>query len=289
VVLRGRGAAVPRAAGAAHVLEPEEDDRDVVASARLVGRGDQVAAGLLEAGGPLQHGARTGLLDHPRQAVGAQQEDVAVAGAEDLHVDLDLRLRAERAGDDVALRMRLGLGLGELAAGDQLADQRVVAREPHEVAAAPQVGARVADVRHRHVGLADVGRRHRRAHAGELLVGVRALVDAAVGRADDVGQRLAGRPVRQLLLEGLDGHLGRHLAGLRAAHAVGDHEQRRADVVVVLVALALAAQVGGVELFGDAEHGVGRRYLSKVNWESPMRILSPGCSGCGPRKGSSLR
>ena len=65
----------------------------------------------------------------------------------------------------------------------------------------------------------------------------------------------AGEPSRQPAVERVDRHLGGDLAGLRAAHAVGDHEQRRADEVVVLVALALAAEVGGVELFGDAEHG----------------------------------
>ena len=68
------------------------------------------------------------------------------AGGNGLHVDLDLGLGAERAGDDRALRVVLGLGVGELALAAHLLDQRVVAGEPLELAAAQAVGAAVADV-----------------------------------------------------------------------------------------------------------------------------------------------
>jgi len=66
--------------------------------------------------------------------------------------------------------------------------------------------------------------------------------------ADGMGGAQAGEvaseiAVRQPLVERVDRHLRRDLAGLGAAHAVGDDEQGRADEVVVLVALALAAQV----------------------------------------------
>ena len=86
------------------------------------------------------------LADHRRQPVGAEQEDVAGLGGDGLHVDLDLRLGAERAGDDRALRMVLGLLVGELALAPHLLDQRVVAGQPLELAAAQAVGAAVADV-----------------------------------------------------------------------------------------------------------------------------------------------
>ena len=99
------------------------------------------------------------LGDHRGQAVRAEQEDVAGAGLEDLDVDLHVGLGPERAGDHRALRVRLGLLLGQLAARDQLADQRVVAGEPDQLAVAQQVGARVADVGDRHLALADVARR----------------------------------------------------------------------------------------------------------------------------------
>jgi hypothetical protein len=181
--------------------------------------------------------------------------------------------------------VRLGLLLGQLSAGHELADQRVVAGEPRQLAVAQHVGARVAHVADRHLALADVGGGHRRAHARPLGLGARAVVDPAVGVLDHAHEPVGRRAVGQTLAERLDGHLGGHLAGLRAAHAVGDHEQRRANEVVVLVALPLPSEVGRVEVFGDAQH----QARSKVNSESPMRMLSPTCNGCGPRSGSPLR
>ena len=76
-------------------------------------------------------------------------------------------------------------------------------------------------------------------------------------------EAVGGRAVAEPGVEGLDGHLGGDLAGLGAAHAVGDHEQRRADEVVVLVALALAAQVGGVELFEF--HRCGSKLVTRTH------------------------
>ncbi len=96
-------------------------------------------------------------VDHRGEAVGVEHEQVAGARLVDVHVDLDVRLGAERAGDHRTLRVHLRLLLGELAAGDELADQRVVLREPDQVAAAQHVGARVADV-----GDRDLATRRRR-------------------------------------------------------------------------------------------------------------------------------
>ena len=121
---------------------------------------------------------------------------------------------------------------------------------------AQQVGARVADVGDHHLVLVDVGRGRRRAHAAQRVVGARALVDALVGLLDDVHERLGARAVGQLVVERLHRDLRRDLAGLRAAHAVRDHEQGRAHEEVVLVALPLAADVGGVPLLCDAQHWV---------------------------------
>ena len=60
----------------------------------------------------------------------AEQEDVAAARRVASRVDLDVGLGPERARDDRALRVRLGLLLGELARAHELLDERVVAREP---------------------------------------------------------------------------------------------------------------------------------------------------------------
>ena len=192
-----RGGAVA-VGGAADVLQAEQDHGDVVAAAGRVGGGDELAAGVLEVvGGALEHGPHADLVDHRRQAVGAEQVDVPAAGGERLDVDLHVALGAERARDHRALRVRLRLLLGELAAGDELADERVVAREPRQLAAAPQVGARVADVGDRDVRLADVGGGAGRAHAGRLLVAARAVVDAPVGLLDDPHEALGGRAVAE--------------------------------------------------------------------------------------------
>ena len=55
-------------------------------------------------------------------------------------------------------------------------------------------------------------------------------------------------------LEGLDGDPRGDLAGLGAAHAVGDHEQRRAREQRVLVGAPLAPGVGPGVLLGHAQH-----------------------------------
>ena len=150
----------------------------------------------VERAGALEDRRHARLRDHRGEAVRADHEHVAVAGLIAPDVDLHVGLGAERAGDDRALGMRLGLLLGQLAAGHQLAHQRVVAGEALEPAVAQQVGARVADVRDRDLLLADVGGGHRGAHAGALGLGARAVVDAAVGVLDHLHERRrpASRP-----------------------------------------------------------------------------------------------
>jgi hypothetical protein len=66
----------------------------------------------------------------------------------------------------------------------------------------------------------------------------------------------ASRPrgVAQPLLEHLHREPRGYLARLRAAHPVGDDEQRRARQQRVLVGTSLTAGVGGGVLLGDAEH-----------------------------------
>ena len=110
---------------------------------------------------------------------------------------------------------------------------------------------------------------------------MRRLASSMMRTRPSPGESPSGKPG----VEGLDGHLGRDLAGLRAAHAVGDDEQRRAHEVVVLVALPLQAEVGAVPVVSDSQHA----QRSKENSLSPIRIRSPACRGCGPRSGSPFR
>ncbi len=222
----------------ADLLEAKQHDGDVVAPARRVGGVDQRVAGVGQRARRAHDVRDLRLRDHRGQPVAAQHEDVARHPAPRARVDDDVGLGPQRAGDDRALGMLVGLLGGELAATAHLLDERVVLGQARELLAAQPVGARVADVGDRDVVLADVGGRDRRAHPGAAHRLLRHLVDALVGLLDAGGEQLLpadSGAVGQPTLEGLDGHARRDLARLRAAHPVGDDEDRRAREVRILV------------------------------------------------------
>src|SRR6202041_3489781 len=166
-------------------------------------------------------------------------------GAEGARIDLDGLLRTQRARDDRALRVLLGFLGRQPALADQLVDERVVVGEAQQLAVAQAVGAAVADVRDRHLLLTYVDRRQRRAHAGVLGAALGELVDVRIRRQRIRRETLLGaRGVFEAAVEGLDRDPRGDLAGLRAAHAVRDDEQRRARQQRVLVRAALQAGVG---------------------------------------------
>ena len=156
--------------------------------------------------------------------------------------------------------MVLGLGVGELALAPHFLDQRVVAGQPLELARPQPVGAAVADVADRHLfaDRVDDRRGERRAHPGPRGVVAGELVDRAVGGFDRLAQEVLGRPVRQVAVEGVGGGFRGDLARLRAAHAVGDDEDRRAHEEGVLVGAALAPGVGAEGLVVDPQHDLPR-------------------------------
>ena len=80
-------------------------------------------------------------VDHRRQAVRAEQEDVPVLGLDGERVDVDVGVGAERAGDHRALRVDLRLLRRQLAAPHELGDERVVVGQLLELAVAQPVGA----------------------------------------------------------------------------------------------------------------------------------------------------
>ncbi len=183
---------VVRQFGVVGLLEPEGDHRDVVATTGLVGLGHQAGRRLVEVPRRLQHLGDALVPDHRRQAVRADQEHVAGAGAEGERVDLDLGLGAQRPGDDRPLRMILGLLVGEPALAPQLLDQRVIGGEQPELAVAIDVGATVADVRERDLVALHHGRGQRRPHPRMALVVLGEAVDALVcGLGDRAQVRLA--------------------------------------------------------------------------------------------------
>ena len=251
-------------------------DRDVVAAASLVRRVHERPTGVSRGSKRRTRiSLHLVLADHPRQPVAAQQQHVAGVDAVGVEVDVDVGFGAERARDDRALRVLGGLLLGQLAAAHELLDERVVAREPRQLAVAQQVGTAVADVRERQLVAVEVGGGERRAHPVERAVLLRDLVDALVRLAHArLEPLLGGAVVRQAGGERLGREARGDLAGLRAAHPVGDDEQRRAHEEAVLVRSPLAAGVGLLEVLGDAQH-------AEVNPEG-RSTRSPRC-GCGRR------
>src|SRR5436190_2788273 len=256
----------------------ERDDRDVVLAAAPVRRLDQRAQRAVDVVAVALDDIEDRLLrDHVCQAVGAKQEEVSALGLDAERIDVDVRVGAERARDDGALRMRLGLLARELAGLEQLVDERVILRQLLHLRVADEVGARVADVTERDVVVLDERDRDRRAHAGCVGVAARAVVDPAVRLLDQVGDALLAAAVRAGFLQRGGREARRDLARLRASHAVRDGEERRLDDVGVLVVPPRATRIG--DGCGAGDHW---SYLRSV---SPMRMMSP----CVRRRGCSSR
>jgi len=239
----------------ADLLELEGDRGDVVAPPGPVGLRDEGTHGRIEAGRREKDLGDLLFPDHRCEAVGANQVDVPGARRDRAEVGLDLGVGTERPGDDRALRVLLGLLVGELSLAAQLLDQRMVLGQPLQLPVAQQIGAAVTDMSDRHlVALgSDDHRGERRSHAGVALVAGGVLVNLAVGRLEYLPQGVLGTG-GELAVERLGGDPRGHLARLCAAHPVGDHEHRRSHVVGVLVGPALAAGVGAVCLLGDPQH-----------------------------------
>ena len=86
-----------------------------------------------------------------------------------LELDLDVRLAAERAQQDVlVLRLQALLAIDQPGLHLRL-DQRVIARQRLEAGGVAQVGAAVADVRDADEAVADPHADHGGAHAGVRL------------------------------------------------------------------------------------------------------------------------
>ena len=86
--------------------------------------------------------------------------------------------------------------------------------------------------------------RQRRTHAIAARVADRRVENDVVRALDGLADEWAGRFVvlrREVLLDALDDEVARDLAGLRAAHAVGDGEQQTVDADAALPEAALVA------------------------------------------------
>ena len=258
-------------------LDPEEDDGDVVLAPSGVGCAHERSGGVVERGRGGQDAEDVVVRHHRRQPVGAEEEEVARLGLDRERVDVDLRVGPERARDHGALRVCVGLLGRQPSAPHEVADERMVVGELLQLAVADPVGPGVADVADRDPTSREQRRRHRRPHAGEVRVGVRPVVDAAVRLLDDRLQALVRRePVGLVELAESGGcEPGGDLAGLRPAHPVRDGEERRVEDVRVLVPPANLAGVGAACALAQPH----RSYRSSV---SPTWTRSPSWSRLRP-------
>ena len=248
-----------------------QNDRDVIFSAGVVGRVDQRRARRGQRLVPVQQLADALVVEHVGQAVGAQQVDVARHHL--VHVGLEQHgvFDADGARHQVLVRRERRLLGGDEPGVDLLLQQRMVVRGLRQPPAAQAVGARIADVPEQQPPCAEHRDDERRAHAGVLRVGVGGVEDRAVGVVDaDVHRaahlgvgRVWPRPLQPAPEFGLDergGHAAGHLAGVVAAHAVGQRQQLRGLVHRhrILVVVARAAGVGRAEEFKGHGSAVAR-------------------------------
>ena len=252
------------------------------------------------------------VLDHARQAVGAEHVDVAQPRVVDVHVDLDAVLHAQRAHDDVLVREVGDLLRREVLDLDVVVEQRVVLGDLLEPPVAPPVEPAVAHVPDDQRAVGEQRRHHRRPHAVALRVLLRLLVDLEVGELDgrhhavDVVAMPAvhlERPGQLLLVlgraekssDGLDRHAARHLARRVPAHAVGDDRQPLAlgqeERVLVVGALhphvGLAREAGAHTVERERRaHGLGivpfLPTLIKPLWGLMNSICGPSVMRSGP-------
>ncbi len=193
--------------------------------------------------------------DHPvlihlvEESVAADQVAVADDGLHLPGVDGHGPVDAQGPGEDVALRVALGLLGRDAALPDQAGHQAVVLGELLDALAPEAVEPRVADVDDGEafaLGGVHVGQGGERgAHPLQVGVGARLLEDRLVGRAHGPDEGRRGRFVVGLAEDGEGG--GRSdLTALVAAHPVGDGEELALpDEVAVLVVGPHPAHVGG--------------------------------------------
>lgn len=236
------------------------------------------------------------MADRARQAVRADQ--VAVTGPDltDRQVGLDLTAAVQRAHQQGALRVGLGLLRGDPPLVHQPLHPGVVLGDLAERTVPQQVRAGVADVHQAHPLAGPEHRGQGAAHALELRVLLDHLAQPLVGAVHRVVQQGEQVGAGYVLVQPDDRteHLGGgDLAGRRPAHAVGDRQQPRAGVAGVLVPLPDQPLVGSG---GEAQHethavrallrvdgvlSLMRRYFRSSMTVLPIRIGMPGWSGVG--------
>ncbi len=224
---------------------------DVIGAAGTQGHAHQT----LRAFGEIRHGhhgVRDGrVLQHAAQAVRAQQPTVRRMRLE--HRDIGMRVDveiAEHAHHHVALRVVLGLLLGDATGIDQMLDVTMVLGHLAERAVAQQIRAGIADMRQHPVIVHQGDGGDRRAHARKLAF-MPSLADDGVVRGHDGGLHHRGDRGHVLLTvvafdmrQRADGDGGCGVAARVAAHAVADGHEMFAGERGILIVRAHRAHVG---------------------------------------------
>ena len=157
------------------------------------------------------------------EAVAAQQVAVARERRHLPRVDADLAVDAERAGEDVALRVHLRLLVRERALAHHALDEAVILGHLDERAVLQHIHARVADVHDREPLVVldhhERDRAQRGAHAAHRVVGVRHLEHTGVRDLDGSNERLE-RAIGDRGAQRVEREPRRDLARRVTAHAV---------------------------------------------------------------------
>ena len=220
------------------------------------------------------------VVDHRRQAVGAEQEDVAVLRLDGEDVDVDVGIGSERARDHRALRV------DSASSGDSLPPRTSSATSEWSSVSCSSCPSRTRYARESPTWPIETLPSSTTATVivvpmpGDARVLARALVDAPVRLADQLDDaRLAAR--RSFAVDARPqpaASRGRDLAGPRAAHAVGDREQRRRADEGVLVPAPLAAGVADAcrsRRASSLEPEVGLADADDVAGREPPRPVEP--------------
>ncbi len=250
----GRGRRLGVVVGA---LPAGHDARDVVVTAALVGEIDQALGDHLDVVRVEEVGELV-ILDEIRQAVGAEQDAVALLqgprsvelrGGDDR---LGGRPPAERAGHDVGEGGLSGLLRGELPRVDQVLDQLVVAGAAEDGVASNPVRPTVAHPGHVGRGIVDPHDHRGGTGLGTLVYVEQSIAEDGVGGLECLGQvardALYGH-VGQRVPQHLHREAARLVAAPHAAHSVTDREQRppvlgSEDGERIFVALVHPTRVG---------------------------------------------
>jgi hypothetical protein len=136
--------------------------------------------------------------------------------------------------------VRRGFRLADLPVINQGLNPGVIMRQPFQVTIAEQIGAAVPDVCETEIAAVEQAPGECRAHALQGKIGLDQFRDLVIGLVDGKSQPrkhvLAGGGTLDLP-DRVDRHGGREIAGGRATHPVGDHEQIWARISGVLVVL----------------------------------------------------